>query len=195
MAQEYFESGHEIRSMLRTLFNSDHFKSQAVRLAQVKSPVELVVGTLRTARAFEWPTPDIRGAALAVGYMGQELLNPPNVEGWHEGIEWIDSGALIERINFAANYLGDIQQPGIRAIIERLASMDGGVLAPEEVVDNLLDLIGPVRVSDSTRRTLVSHVARDGDVDLRDATERGESERRVAQLLGLIASTREFQMC
>ena len=195
LAQAYFDSGYEIRSMLRTLFNSDHFKSEVVRFAQVKSPVELVVGTLRTACAFEWPTPDIRGAALAAGYMGQELLNPPNVEGWHEGTEWIDSGALIERINFAATYLGDTQQPGIRAIIERLASIDGGVLAPEEVVEIVHDLLGPVQVYDSTRQALASHVARDGDVDLRDGAERGESERRVGRLLRLIASTREFQMC
>ncbi|GIT59826.1 MAG: hypothetical protein Ct9H300mP19_17740 [Dehalococcoidia bacterium] len=39
--------------------------------------------------------------------MGQKLLDPPSVEGWHTGREWIDSSFLIERVNFAANMLGD----------------------------------------------------------------------------------------
>ena len=33
--------------------------------------------------------------------MGQDLMNPPSVEGWHTGKEWIDTGILVERINFA----------------------------------------------------------------------------------------------
>ena len=39
--------------------------------------------------------------------MGQDLLNPPSVEGWHTGKEWIDTGCLVERINFAAQQVGD----------------------------------------------------------------------------------------
>jgi uncharacterized protein (DUF1800 family) len=44
MMQSYFDSGHEIRAMLRTLFNSDYFKSERARYARVKGPVELLVG-------------------------------------------------------------------------------------------------------------------------------------------------------
>ena len=39
-------------------------------------------------------------------YMGMDLMNPPTVEGWHTGHEWIDSGTLVERINFAARIPG-----------------------------------------------------------------------------------------
>ena len=77
LCQSYFDSGYEIRSVLRTLFTSEHFKSDAVRLARVKSPVELVVGTLRTAQAFQWPGIDMHQVALSTNFMGQELLNPP----------------------------------------------------------------------------------------------------------------------
>ncbi|GIT44037.1 MAG: hypothetical protein Ct9H300mP11_19730 [Chloroflexota bacterium] len=38
--------------------------------------------------------------------MGMDLMNPPTVEGWHTGREWIDSGTLVERINFASDLLG-----------------------------------------------------------------------------------------
>ena len=40
-------------------------------------------------------------------YMGQDLLNPPSVEGWHTGKEWINSGSLMARINFVAEKVGD----------------------------------------------------------------------------------------
>ena len=45
LEEEYFRSGYNIRSMLRVLFNSDAFKN--ARFAKVKSPAELVCGTLR----------------------------------------------------------------------------------------------------------------------------------------------------
>ena len=49
MMQSYFDSGYEIRSVLRTLFQSDYFKSEKARFSRVKGPVELVVGAIRTA--------------------------------------------------------------------------------------------------------------------------------------------------
>ena len=50
MARTYFDSGYEIRAMLRTLFLSGYFRSEAARFARVKSPVELVAGVLRLDR-------------------------------------------------------------------------------------------------------------------------------------------------
>ena len=194
LAQVYFDSGYEIRAMLRCIFNSDHFKSDRVRFAQVKSPVEVVVGTLRTAQAVQWPSLEVRQATLAASYMGQSLLDPPTVEGWHEGFEWINSGALIDRVNFAAAYLGDTAQPGVRRLIDRLASMDGGVLSPDQAVDGCLDLLGPVSVSDDTRDALVLHVAHEGHVTLADGPHKERGRARVGEILTLIASSREFQM-
>ena len=45
--------------------------------------------------------------------MGQDLLNPPTVEGWHTGKEWINSGSLMARINFMAEQVGDTSAPGV----------------------------------------------------------------------------------
>ena len=100
----------------------------------------------------------------------------------------------MERVNFGAVHLGDIENPGVRAIIDRLASLDGGVLGAEQVVDACLDLVGPISASESTRQALISQVAQSGDVDLTNRAPGGESERRIGDILGLIASTREFQL-
>ena len=51
--------------------------------------------------------------------MGQDLLDPPSVEGWHTGKEWIDGGTLTERINFAVSQISDLDKPGPQAIIVR----------------------------------------------------------------------------
>jgi CBS-domain-containing membrane protein len=79
----------------------------------------------------------------------------------HEGVEWIDSGALVERVNFVAKELSDVKSPGVRSIIDRLeAGADDGVLNPSDLADGCLDLLGPIQVSDETRLVLVDYAAR-----------------------------------
>ena len=194
MMRSYFESGYEIRSVLRTLFNSDYFKSERSRYKRVKAPVEVVVGAVRIAGSYREPTLGAPQLASQAFFMGQGLLMPPTVEGWHEGDEWIDSGALVERVNFAAQELRNVDLPGVRDIIYRLAHMNGGTLTPSELVDGCLDLIGPIQVSDETREALTGYVAKGGDVPLRDGDSAEESANRVGEVLGLISATREYQL-
>ena len=194
MMATYFESGYEIRSVLRTLFNSDYFKSREARFARVKGPIELVVGAIRTAGSYQTPTLGVHATANQAFFMGQGLLQPPTVEGWHEGVEWIDSGALVERVNFAAKEVSNLDNPGVRAIIDRLATESGGELTPEQLVDRCVDLLGPIEVSDTTRSALIEFASREGNVDLKDHEPGGESEQRVANVLRLVASTREYQL-
>ena len=94
----------------------------------------------------------------------------------------------------AVTYLGNTEEPGVRAMIDRLACSDGGTLSPEDMVDGCLDLLGPMSVSDATRAALIEHAAREGDVSLRDRKPSDASEQRVAEVLRLIASTREYQL-
>ena len=143
---------------------------------------------------FTFPSLDVIEAGYSFGYMGQELMNPPSVEGWHEGVEWIDSGTLVERINFASKYLGDINEPGVQNIIQRISSINTGELTPEELVDNCLDLIGPVTVTTSTRQDIVDHVGTTGSLKLRAGELSKHDQQRIAEVLKLIASSREFQL-
>jgi len=194
MMRTYFDSQYEIRAVLRTLFHSQYFKSEKARFARVKGPVELVVGAIRLAGSYRSPTQGIEQVARQAMYMGQGLLQPPSVEGWHEGIEWVDSGALVERVNFVAHELANVENPGVRRIIERLASEDGGVLSPDALVDRCLDLLGPMVVSDETRAALVEYAAHQGDLSLEGHQPGDESEQRVGDLLGLATATKEFQL-
>ena len=194
LVDAYFESDHDIRSMLRVLFNSDFFKSEEARFAHVKSPAEMVVGTLRLSGGATRPSLEMVDAADIVDYMGQALLRPPSVEGWHEGTEWINTGSLVDRVNFAANQLANVENPGVRAIVDRLASQNGGTFSPGELVDSCLDLMGPIMVSEENRSTLVDHATRQGDLSLKGHEGGDAAARRVGETLGLIASMREYQL-
>ena len=190
LSDVYFQSNHEIRSVMRALLNSDFFKE--ARFAKVKSPTEVVAGILRLVGDYREPKPGLLEMGFEAMYMGQELLNPPSVEGWHTGKEWIDSGALVNRVNFAADQVGNLDHPGIQAIVRRLSS-HGASMSPEELVDRCLDLIGPLRVLDQTRSELVGKAQRYGEARFGTTQEKAGFARRVAETLQLIVATREFQ--
>ena len=190
MMASYFESDYEIRSVLRTLFNSDYFKGDAARYARVKAPVETVVGAVRMAGSYRQPTLGVNQLASQAFFMGQGLLQPPTVEGWHEGVEWIDSGSLVERVNFAAAELGDPSNPGVQSIADRLARDGGRRQSPEQVVDGCLDLMGPIAVESDTREAIIGFAERYGEVDMDD----DDSAQTVANVMRLIASSKEYQL-
>jgi uncharacterized protein (DUF1800 family) len=185
----YDESDGSLRAMMRLLFNSDFFKN--ARFARVKSPAELVVGTVRLAGNYQGPRPGFNMLAMECNWQGQELLNPPSVESWHTGSEWIDGGALVRRVNFAAGLLGDTSLPGVKAIIANLR--ESGVSAPEEFVDACLDIVGPLEFSEATRSELLDQATEDGVLNWDTEEDSERSERKIGVMLALITASRDFQ--
>ena len=190
LCDAYFEHDGDIRAVLRILFNSDFFKD--ARFRKVKSPAELVAGTIKLAGNHDFPEPSLHGAPAAAGLMGQHLMTPPTVEGWHTGSEWIDCGTLAERINFAVNELGGSDLPGVRAIYDRLAS-EGNPISPDDFVDSTLDLVGPLTVDPMTREALMDYAESGGDLLFESADQRDESAERVARMVQFIAASVEYQ--
>ena len=178
MVKAYFDSNGEIRSVLQVLFNSDFFKE--ARFKKVKSPTELVAGIIRLVRTYRFPEPGMAGYAGATTLMGQMLMNPPTVEGWHTGKEWIDGGTLNQRVNFAVKEVGDPSKPGVRAIIDGVGSTESS----DELVDRCLDLIGQMDVSGETHDVLVEYA---------NGLDEEEQDYRVVRMLQQIVATREFQ--
>ena len=182
---------YDIRSVLRVLFNSNFFKNAA--FAKVKSPTELVVGTVRLVGGHRFPDVEDLNLANKPGFMGQTLLDPPSVEGWHTGIEWINTGSLVDRVNFAVDQFAKGDKPGVRSIIDRIEALWDGV-SPEHLVDTCLDLIGPLTVSESTRRELVAHAMPGGDIRPGQEADHRSSAERIGDVLKLIVATREYQL-
>ena len=187
----YVDSGGDIRSILWVLLNSDFFKEAQYK--KVKSPAELVAGVLKLVGTPELPEPEGTFYSTSLKQMGQELANPPSVESWHTGTEWIDGGVLNERVNFAVNKVADRTKLGIQEIIDRLAK-DGESLAPEEFVDRCLDLVGPVRAEGETRQALLNFAESGGDLRFATEAERDESAERTVRMAQLIVSSSEYQL-
>ena len=188
LADVFQANDGEIRAVLRSIFESDHFKSEAVRYRKVKSPTELVFGVARLTDRFDLPDMEASQLASHPMFMGQHLLNPPSVEGWHEGEEWIDSGALVERINFASTELERRDAPGIRRMVEHVR--DSGDLGSEQYVAACLDAMGCIDVSDRTFGLVAQHASS----QLEPANEDEETDRAI-EMFQLIASTPDYQYC
>jgi hypothetical protein len=71
--------------------------------------------------------------------------------------------------------------------MQRLADLAGGDLSPSEVVDICLDQMGPLPISEDTRKILEGHLTREDET-----TE--ASERQIAEVFRLIVSSSEYQM-
>ncbi len=184
LVRAYFDSNYDIRAMLHALFHSDFFKAEDIRYEKVKSPAEFMVGVLRLSGEFDRPRREILDRARQLLWMGQQLNNPPSVEGWHQGTEWIETGTLVERINFASEQFGDTAKPGVRNMIDTILADHGDDISPADLVHACLDQLGVISVSDATRDILM-RVAAQGD--------EARTPEQIANLLRLTAASHEFQ--
>ena len=190
LTRVYFDSNYDISAMLRALFNSSYFQSQDSWYSKVKSPVELVAGVLRLTGEFNRPRREIIDRYFQASYMGQFLNNPPSVEGWHQGTDWLDTGTLVERVNFASQQIGDSTKPGIQAMIERIASTPNNVASPENLISVCLEEMGVISVEEDTMKVLIDFASQGHDQPVNTSND---GPQKISAALQMVASTKEFQ--
>ncbi|MBN41302.1 MAG: hypothetical protein CL757_05590, partial [Chloroflexi bacterium] len=186
MIDVFEESNYDMQAVLRFVFNSDFFKN--ARFEKIKSPAEVVAGTLRMVGQFQFPEPGLKDIGNQPTYMGQALMDPPSVEGWHTGSEWINSGSLLARINFVADRVADTTLPGVKSIVDKMKG--DGISSSEQLLDACLDNMGYLVLNDETRDHLSQHAALAGNVDWSDESTTSE---RIGEMLALISATTEYQ--
>ena len=190
LTRVYFDSSYDISAMLRALFNSSYFQSQDSWYSKVKSPVELVAGVLRLTGEFNRPRREIIDRHFQASYMGQFLNNPPSVEGWHQGTDWLDTGTLVERVNFASQQIGDSTKPGIQAMIERIASTPNNMASPENLISVCLEEMGVISVEEDTMKVLIDFASQGHDQPINASND---GAQKISAALQMVASTKEFQ--
>lgn len=193
LSETYFDSGYDITAMLRVLFNSKFFKSEDSWYAKVKSPAELVAGVLRLTGEFERPRREILDRSLQMVYMGQRLTDPPSVEGWHQGTEWIDTGTLVERINFATQQLADVNNPGVEAMTGKIAEANGGTVTPEDLLDRCLEQMGAISLSNETRLAILDFAKKSTEVYSGSSGMDDNGNEHLSEMLQMVACSYEFQ--
>jgi uncharacterized protein (DUF1800 family) len=105
LAAVFRDNGYAIRPLLRALLTSDAFWADAHRGILIKSPIEIVVGTVRR---FDLPDPNPRRLVALGTQMGQTLFEPPDVKGWPGQSAWIDTDRLLARERFLRSSTRDL---------------------------------------------------------------------------------------
>ena len=184
LSEVFLKNDGEIKKVLEAMFKSEHFKSMDIRFKKVKSPSDLVFGISRLVDKYK--IPDLDSAELAINtlLMGQFLMNPPSVEGWHEGEEWIDSGSLIERINYASTEISNTSSYGVKRIIEII--IEKNIAEPDDLINRTLETLGYIDITDKTKGMIKEHLRKHKFTNKED---------KILDVLKLIVSTPDFQYC
>ena len=103
-AQTFLRTDGDIREVVRTIVTSPEFFSRTSYRTKVKSPFELVASALRAVGA--QPDTSMRSAQI-VGFLGAPMFGHQAPNGWPEtGESWMNSGAILNRINFGLGLAG-----------------------------------------------------------------------------------------
>ncbi|HMN89864.1 MAG TPA: DUF1800 domain-containing protein [Saprospiraceae bacterium] len=98
LASIFIQHDFEIAPVLRTLFKSDHFFSDANIGVLVKSPLELLITFLREGGfEIDWRDEWLDGLIYLASELGQELFNPIDVAGWQGDRLWVNNNTLTGR--------------------------------------------------------------------------------------------------
>ena len=99
MAQTFMGNNYNIKAMLRTLFQSSQFRDPANFFQRYSWPIEFVV---RTIKEVGWSGFSATTAMTPLSNMGQQMYEPPDVNGWELGPGWISTSSMLSRMNFAS---------------------------------------------------------------------------------------------
>jgi uncharacterized protein (DUF1800 family) len=181
-AATFTRTDGDIRETLRTILTSPEFFSAAAYKAKVKSPFELVVSALRAVGAEPDSTPR---TAQIIARLGQPVFGHRDPNGYPEtGDAWINTGSIIERINFGI-MLAAGRAPGVS--LQRWARAEGlDTLSHDAQVEGVIRTILGGEASPDTRRVLESGVNP-------LATNTPAGARGLTQTIGLAFGAPEFQ--
>jgi hypothetical protein len=139
------------------LFNHDEFKSKHAYHAKIKSPCELVIGTLKSLQVQKLDA----DLGSMMGRMGQGLFEPPSVKGWDGGQAWIATDTMMERFNFATR----MTQQKFDAIEGYISPTElvqqQGLTNTDTMVEYFLKLLVDDDVPENTRTELRAYVLSD----------------------------------
>jgi uncharacterized protein (DUF1800 family) len=150
MAKNFGSTGGDIRSVMRTMIYSPEFWTREAYRAKVKTPFELVAST---ARALNADVPVTLPLTQWVGRMGEPLFlcQPPT--GYSDKAEtWVNTGALLNRLNFALAFAGN-KMAGASVNLAPLFGPEASIDA-NKALERGIDIFLAGQVSDSTRKTL-----------------------------------------
>jgi uncharacterized protein (DUF1800 family) len=102
LANVYMQNDGNIKAVLRRLFSTEAFLTSEFQ--RYSWPIEFVV---RSIKETGWNGLSIDAARTPLSNMGQQLYEPPDVNGWALGPEWFSTSSMLSRMNFAATLMAN----------------------------------------------------------------------------------------
>ncbi|MCU0752514.1 MAG: DUF1800 domain-containing protein [Akkermansiaceae bacterium] len=207
LAGTFRNGGYRMEPLLREIFMSREFYSEAAIRSQIKSPVQFIIQLLKQ---LEIADPPNGFPIMAQQQLGQVLFMPPNVAGWDWGQAWINTNTLLTRYNLAGFITKGADQGAAAMTGDRvkLAGMgrtpkgagrgwsgpDYEKIAPRplrarpaELVDSLVFRFFQGPVPDKARGSFIEYAtAKQGVVF---------TNTEIAELCHLMLSTPYYQLC
>jgi uncharacterized protein (DUF1800 family) len=186
MAQSFLKTDGDIREVLRTMFNSAEFWAPEHYRAKIKTPFEM---TVSAARALGAETNGAPAFHRWIAQMGEGLFLAQPPTGYPDTSEnWVNTGALLERMNFALA-LSANRIPGTRAGLDQFVS---GVnpTSPGLIIDRFAKLLLRGELSPQTRATIEKTL---GEQSGAIGSANNSTNMDVAKVVGLILGSPEFQ--
>lgn len=129
LARIYYTNNFEMKPVIRHLLLSPEFSSPNARYARYSWPAEFVAKAIKEVG---WAGFSVNDTLTPLVNMGQQLFEPPDVNGWDLGRGWFTSGAMVARMNFAAT-LATNQRFNLRDMAR------GQAATPESLVTLMTD--------------------------------------------------------
>jgi uncharacterized protein (DUF1800 family) len=187
MAKKYESTGGDIRAVLKTMIYSPEFWSREAYHAKVKTPFELVAST---ARALNAEVAVSLPLVQWVARMGEPLFlcEPPT--GYSDKSDrWVNTGALLNRLNFALAF-GTDHLAGSTVDLHAMFGADASK-DPEMALSRSIDLFLDGQIEKQTRDTLEQRL-QDPQI-LQARLDDPVKQVNEGLLSGLVLGTPEFQ--
>jgi uncharacterized protein (DUF1800 family) len=185
---------YAVKPVLRRMFLSEHFYDPRIMNQQIKGPVQLAVGAVRSLNT---PVRDLSIIADAMDLMGQNLCFPPSVKGWDGGRSWINTSTLYVRQNLLAFLLTGKKPQGYDAMSDSEKFDPAPLLAELAKADPGADQdVG--KVTEYLLRFTLGSAPTGARATLADFAEKlntGVTRDLVTGMLLLITSMPEYQLC
>jgi uncharacterized protein (DUF1800 family) len=123
MAETFLSQDGDIRAVMHTMIYSPEFWSREAYRAKIKTPYELVISAVRTLGTdVDTPMPLVQW----VSRIGEPLYQCQPPTGYSDkGETWVNTGALLNRLNFSLTLAGN-KIRGSRTDVTPLLGVDAG---------------------------------------------------------------------
>ncbi len=179
MREAYLDNDTSIKAMLVRLVTSAEFLDDRAEFARYSWPVEYVV---RAIKETGWNGLSVDAAMTPLVNMGQQLYEPPDVNGWALGPEWFSTASMLSRMNFAASLTGN-QRFNLQS-----ASASART-SPEALLDFQLARFTPSPLTDPVRAALLDYLRQGATYPLSDA----QLASKASGLARLIVGSADYQ--